>query len=552
MDKYDPAAVAAINKLIADNGLRATPDAPITWNFASWNNDTPRQIVKLRLSWENMTGEASFAGLTTLQGLYCDNNNLTGLDVANCVGLQKFNCANNKLSKLNVTCCSALQELFCHENNLSELDVSKCPELQELYCNANNLSELDVTKCTQLESLHCNDNNIVEVDVSKCTVLEDFYNSIVENITKIVLTGGPCAGKTTALSRIIEKFTDKGYFVLALPEAASLFNQAGVNFLTDDRRLFAASEKALLAFQTSMEEHFVRIAAAAARPALIVCDRGTMDIAAYMPQEDWNALIDDAGLSVVELRDKRYDAVVHMTTAAKGAEQFYTTANNASRTEDAEKARILDDKLIAAWTGHPHLRIADNASGFDGKINRVIAEISAVLGIPEPIETERKYVVEITGDLPANSVETEIFQTYLMPDGNEEVRLRKRGQNGHYIYFLTRKRALHGANRVETERQITATEYAQLLAQADPERTTIHKRRTCFVWENQYFELDAFVNPILPFSLLEIEDAQNHEDIKFPPCVRILEDVTDNKEYYNSNLARNNQQSKIKNRKVCN
>ena len=195
-------------------------------------------------------------------------------------------------------------------------------------------------------------------------------------------------------------------------------------------------------------------------------------------------------------------------------------------------------EMYTAWTGHPHLRIVDNTTGFEEKINRVLGEIATVLSIPEPIETERKYRVEITENLPDGNVKTEIFQTYLLPDGTEEVRLRKRGQNGHFIYFLTRKRTLHGNSRLENERQITSLEYVQYLAQADPSRTTIHKRRTCFVWENRYFELYTFVNPALPFSLLEIEDAEHHEDIQFPPFIKVVEDVTDNKEFYNSNLAR--------------
>ena len=57
-------------------------------------------------------------------------------------------------------------------------------------------------------------------------------------IPKFVLTGGPCAGKTTALSKIIEKFSDLGYQVYALPETATLFNQAGVNFLTDNKEFY--------------------------------------------------------------------------------------------------------------------------------------------------------------------------------------------------------------------------------------------------------------------------------------------------------------------------
>jgi CYTH domain-containing protein len=290
-----------------------------------------------------------------------------------------------------------------------------------------------------------------------------------------------------------------------------------------------------------MEDRFVQIAEVADRPALVICDRGMMDVAAYLPDESWQALLDESGLSTVQVRDKRYDAVLHLVTAAKGVEQFYTTANNAARTESLAQARDLDDRLIRAWTGHPHLRVIDNSGSFDDKINRTIAEIAAVLGIPEPVETERKYVVELTASLPAGHAETEIFQTYLLADGNAEVRLRKRGQNGHYIYFLTRKQTLAGNSRIETEQQITPSEYVQLLDRADPARVSIHKRRTCFVWGDRYFELDTFVQPALPFSLLEIEDAERHEDINFPPFIRIVEDVTDNKEFYNHNLARKKQ-----------
>jgi CYTH domain-containing protein/thymidylate kinase len=358
-------------------------------------------------------------------------------------------------------------------------------------------------------------------------------------ITKIVLTGGPCAGKTTALSKIIERFSDLGYLVLALPESATLFSLAGVNFLTGDKKYFYTMEKSLLSFQIRMEEHFEEIAAESGKPAIVICDRGLMDVSAYVQPETWQALLDELNLSEVQARDKRYDAVLHLVTAAKGAERFYTVANNAARSENIEQAAALDNRLIRAWTGHPHLRVIDNSTDFESKINRTLAEIAAILGVPEPVETERKYRVELTADIP-DAVENEIFQTYLLSDNGEETRLRKRGQNGHYVYFLTAKRTLEGNSRIETERQITPSEYLSLLAQADPDRVTIHKRRKCFVWQNQYFEIDSFINPALPFSLLEIEDVKNHEEINFPPFIRVLEDVTDNKEFYNNNLAKLN------------
>ncbi len=358
----------------------------------------------------------------------------------------------------------------------------------------------------------------------------------MQKITKIVLTGGPCAGKTTALARIIQYYTDRGYAVYAQPEAATLFNQAGVNFLTDDKELFFESEKQLLSFQLHTEECFLKLAEKSDKPVIIVYDRGVMDIAAYMSNDMWQALLDEMGLNEVEVRDKRYDAVLHLCTAAKGAAEFYTCENNSSRTENIEQAIRLDDKIVKAWTGHPHLRVIPNSSTFEFKLNAVIGEISSILGIPEPIEMERKFLVDVIGDIPG-SREVEIFQTYLMERNGEESRLRKRGEKGHYAYFLTTKKFVTSNQRIEVERQIKPSVYVNLMNSANPDKQTIHKLRRCFVWDNRYYELDTFVCPKLPHCILEIEGVAEGDNLSFPPFLKVIEEVTDKTEYYNSNIA---------------
>ena len=358
----------------------------------------------------------------------------------------------------------------------------------------------------------------------------------MQKITKIVLTGGPCAGKTTALARIIQYYTDRGYTVYAQPEAATLFNQAGVNFLTDDKELFFESEKQLLSFQLHTEECFLKLAERSDKPVIIVYDRGVKDIAAYMSSDMWQALLDEMGLNEVQVRDRRYDAVLHLCTAAKGAAEFYTCENNSSRTENIEQAIVLDDKIIKAWTGHPHLRVIPNSSTFEYKLNAVIGEISAILGIPEPIEMERKFLVDVVGDIPG-SREVEIFQTYLMERNSEESRLRKRGEKGHYAYFLTTKKYVTSNQRIEVERQIKPSVYVNLMNSANPDKQTIHKLRRCFVWDNRYYELDTFVSPKLPHCMLEIEGVAEGEALSFPPFLKVIEEVTDKTEYYNSNIA---------------
>ena len=84
--------------------------------------------------------------------------------------------------------------------------------------------------------------------------------------------------------------------------------------------------------------------------------------------------------------------------------------------ETAEQAAELDDNLIAAWTGHPHFRVIDNATDFDGKMKHLLSEISSFLGEPEPFEIERKFLIEypdisILNSL-ANCQRIEIIQTY--------------------------------------------------------------------------------------------------------------------------------------------
>lgn len=357
------------------------------------------------------------------------------------------------------------------------------------------------------------------------------------DIKNIVLTGGPCAGKTTALARIIQHFTYRGYAVYAQPEAATLFSQAGVNFLTSDKSLFFESEKQLLSFQLHTEECFRKMAVKTNKPAIIVYDRGMMDVSAYMGADMWQALLDDMGLNDVDVRDKRYDAVLHLCTAAKGATEFYTCDNNSSRTEGIEQAVMLDDKIIKAWMGHPHLRVIPNRGTFEDKLNTIISEISSVLGIPEPIEMERKFLVDVIDDIP-DSREMEIFQTYLVERNGEESRIRKRGENGHYAYFLTTKKHLEANQRVEVERLITPAEYINLMNLANPDKQTIHKLRRCFVWNNRYYELDTFVSPSMPHCLLEIEDVTEDEIITFPPFLRFIEEVTENPDYYNSNISK--------------
>lgn len=360
------------------------------------------------------------------------------------------------------------------------------------------------------------------------------------DIQKIVITGGPCAGKSTALSWIQKAFTHMGYTVLFVSETATELISGGVAPWTCG----CNRDYQLCQISMQIEKERIYTRAAHTMPAdkiLIVHDRGALDNKAYMTEAEFDGILEELHTNEVELRDG-YGAVFHLVTAAKGAEEFYTLSNNAARTETAEQAAEMDDKIIAAWTGHPHLRVIDNSTDFEQKMHRLIAEISSFLGEPEPMEMERRFLIrypdlELLERLP-NCRRIEIIQTYLTcPDGHEEVRVRQRGEDGHYVYFKTIKRAVSGVKRVEIEERLTQEEYLTLLMEADMNYRPIRKNRYCLTYQNQYFEIDVY-----PFwkdqAIAEIEVQSEDAVITFPDFIEVIREVTEEERFQNKFLAR--------------
>lgn len=352
---------------------------------------------------------------------------------------------------------------------------------------------------------------------------------------RIVLTGGPCAGKTTALVKIMEHFSGLGYKVFIIPEVPTIFLQAGMDYLTDNKQFFYEGEKATLEMQLALEDSFQRMAETIQQPVLTICDRGTMDISAYMKPELWQEITASVGTNNEALKT-RYDAVLHLVSAADGAEQFYTLSTNKERTEGLELARELDKKVIQAWSDHPRLRVINNHEKFETKLDRVVQEISDVLEIPRPAVEERKYIVRCTEEIP-NAIKSEIIQTYLTAEPRSEVRLRRRTLNGISVNVRTTKKTLQNNEQVETERQIDNNLYKSLLRQSDPYRQTIRKMRETFIWKGQFFELDTYIEPYKGLQILETKGIVAGENITLPPSIEILEDITGNTKYYNYNLA---------------
>ena len=115
------------------------------------------------------------------------------------------------------------------------------------------------------------------------------------SISKIVVTGGPCGGKTTALSRIQRDLSHLGYTVLIVPETATALIAGGVAPWTCGTN--EEYQKCQMELQLQKERIFERAAATMARDKiLIVCDRGELDNKVYMTDEEFGHVLEHLGV----------------------------------------------------------------------------------------------------------------------------------------------------------------------------------------------------------------------------------------------------------------
>ena len=370
-------------------------------------------------------------------------------------------------------------------------------------------------------------------------------------VGKIVLTGGPCAGKTTALSRIEQELTERGYKVFVVSESATDLIKSGIRPFGDKAFDLLNFQRLILKCQKEKEALYEKAVEMLLDDdkVVILCDRGIMDNKAYIPKE-FKDIAAEQNLNELDMLTD-YDMVIHMVTAAIGCPEYYTLENNAARSESIEEATDLDNRTRNAWIGHNRLVIVDNSTNFEDKLNRVCENIYQAINLPYGIRYQRKYLIDLAKSnldfLDGKDVNSiHIDQTYLKSreDGYER-RLRKLTKDGEVTYYLTvQKKAKDGLSKISTDKKITAKEYLSLIELED-KNSTISKTRYTFVHNNQYFKLDVFDNEDL--ALLEVNPIDSEQKVDLPNDLTISKEVTDDHDYDNVVLAnRTKKQAKQK------
>lgn len=188
----------------------------------------------------------------------------------------------------------------------------------------------------------------------------------------VVITGGPCAGKTTVLARLTEALKDEAVFV---PEAATMLFELGD--MTPDACWQAFQWYRLQLIVTRLQlqlEAEARSRAAREGKTFLICDRAPFDNRAY--PMGWDAVSELLGTNEQEGYE-RYDLVVHLESLATADPDRFGAGGNSLRYESLEEARDLERRARNAWLRHPnwHLAGGNNLHKKYLHVLRLIAEL---------------------------------------------------------------------------------------------------------------------------------------------------------------------------------
>lgn len=184
---------------------------------------------------------------------------------------------------------------------------------------------------------------------------------------RIVLTGGPGGGKTTAVDLYRRELGEQ---VVVVPESATMLFSGGYPRYGEPGAI-RATQRAIFNVQIGIE-----LAQAARYPGRVqLCDRGTLDGAAHWPG-GLELFLDDLGLDLDEELG-RYDAVLFFESAAVGG--ISIEGGNPARIETVPQAAELDTRLRDIWSQHPGFVHIPHRASFLAKITAGLEALRAVL-----------------------------------------------------------------------------------------------------------------------------------------------------------------------------
>ncbi len=186
---------------------------------------------------------------------------------------------------------------------------------------------------------------------------------------RIVLTGGPGGGKTTAADLMRREVGER---IVVVPEAATMLFSGG---FPRHKEIHArrSAQTAIYHVQRNLED----IHSTLFPERILLCDRGTLDSTVYWPSNDGESFY-DALETTLQAELARYDAVIFFETAAVG--NLSIEGGNPTRTESIDEAIEIDRRLQQVWGQHPNYNFIAHEQSFLKKLEVAIETLTSFLG----------------------------------------------------------------------------------------------------------------------------------------------------------------------------
>lgn len=348
-------------------------------------------------------------------------------------------------------------------------------------------------------------------------------------IIKIVLTGGPCAGKTTALSSITKYLKENNIHIITVPETASeliLNNQVPINNGTTYNFQSLVLKKQLSKEQIA--EDYINDVLKSTRTCVIIYDRGILDNKAYLNNRvDINRLLEKYNLTEIGVLDS-YDLVLDLLSLATCKKDAYNFSNKA-RMEDVESAEKVDRKTSLAWIAHRNLKIIDSSVSLEEETEIILSYIKELLE-GNQIKNKRKFIVDDSlSDYKIyneNNSETLYITDFFIKveDANYNYVVSRREHNNDVSYVYSVYSEEGGKRKYTYDKKITEEEYYELLINNRIIRKE-NRKEINFYDNRQKYTLCFYGD----YTILEIEENKQNREIIFPSNLEITEELGNNK-----------------------
>lgn len=200
----------------------------------------------------------------------------------------------------------------------------------------------------------------------------------MNSIKKILITGGPCAGKTSSINEIKKYYEKKNYNVLIVPETPTALITGGITPKEIGNMNFI---KLVINVQIKLQQYYQEKANQInENKVIIIFDGCPIDCLKFISREEFDNHIKEYDLSFEKIINE-YDGIIHLESVANRFPEMYSTETNKARGTDEVIAAKREDLLLKVYDKCQNRIIVHCYEEFDEKVENLINACEYILGV---------------------------------------------------------------------------------------------------------------------------------------------------------------------------